>query len=171
MVGLAEGAVREALGQGIFRTPGFRIQTSPCQNHGQSCACGSPQGGQCLRSGSGCGAAGRRRDHRGGTGGRLGACGRTFPEWRNPERARYIASGPACRAEKAKGMLVAPEAGDEAAVVEGLTVYTPRTLGEARLFWPEKRSFCPISAKFPATKRHIAAIFPKYGGRNMPSAP
>jgi magnesium chelatase family protein len=36
--------------------------------------------------------------------------------------------------EGARGMLVAPEAAQEAAVVEGLEVYAPRTLGEAAAF-------------------------------------
>ena len=69
------------------------------------------------------------------------------------------------RAEKAKGMLVAPEAGDEAAVVEGLTVYTPRTLGEAAAFLAGETELLPHICKVSRPETAYSGDFSEVRGQ------
>jgi magnesium chelatase family protein len=57
------------------------------------------------------------------------------------------------REEGARGMLVAPASAPEAAVVEGLNVYSPRTLGEAAAFLAGEADLAP--AVFVAPSRPV----------------
>ena len=134
MVGLADGAVREARErvQSALRASGFRlpparitVNLAPADRRKAGSAYDLPLAVGLLAA---CGILAPEKIEGWVLAGELSLTGEIRPV------PGVLPLALLARAEGAKGMLVAPEVGEEAAVAEGLEVFTPRTLGEAVAF-------------------------------------
>lgn len=143
MVGLAEGAVREARERvsSALRASGFRIpparitvNLAPADRRKAGSAYDLPLAIGLLAA---CGIVAPEKIQGWMPVGELSLNGEIRPV------PGVLPLALLARAEGARGMLVAPEAGDEAAVVKGLAVYTPRTLGEAAAFLAGESELAP----------------------------